>query len=273
MDLVIFDLDGTLLNKSSEISAFTLETLQMLKDKGIAHTIATGRTMSSAQRIINGYDFELPHVYCNGVALWDPKSQALTLSNLLNQTAIESIVNYSIEKGIAPFVNTIDSDHQHIIFHPPLQREIEKNLVDKYYKKSKLKLRPLSSLKPDCKVTNISMIGDTALIQPLWEHFNGCDSLVAYSGTAVEGDHYSWMDVHHQSANKGSAVLNLKAQLGATNVICFGDSYNDESMFTIADECYAPDNAKSAMKKLASEVIGHHHEDGVAHFLRARFSL
>ncbi|MGK0503648.1 MAG: hydroxymethylpyrimidine pyrophosphatase-like HAD family hydrolase, partial [Alteromonadaceae bacterium] len=36
---------------------------------------------------------------------------------------------------------------------------------------------------------------------------------------------------------------------------------------------YAPDNAKTVIKNAASEVIGHHNEDGVARFLRQRFSL
>jgi hydroxymethylpyrimidine pyrophosphatase-like HAD family hydrolase len=44
-------------------------------------------------------------------------------------------------------------------------------------------------------------------------------------------------------------------------------------MFEQSDECYAPANAKEPIKALASQVIGFNHEDGVAHFLRERFSL
>jgi hydroxymethylpyrimidine pyrophosphatase-like HAD family hydrolase len=68
-------------------------------------------------------------------------------------------------------------------------------------------------------------------------------------------------------------VTRLKKQLGATNIICFGDSDNDLSMFSLADECYAPENAKDEIKKSANAIIGHNHEDGIAHFLRERFSL
>jgi hydroxymethylpyrimidine pyrophosphatase-like HAD family hydrolase len=81
------------------------------------------------------------------------------------------------------------------------------------------------------------------------------------------------MDVHHCLANKGAAVTSLKAKLGASNIICFGDSDNDLSMFALADESYAPENAKDEIKKSASAVIGHNHADGIAHFLRERFSL
>jgi hydroxymethylpyrimidine pyrophosphatase-like HAD family hydrolase len=44
-------------------------------------------------------------------------------------------------------------------------------------------------------------------------------------------------------------------------------------MFELADESYAPQNARDEVKESASAVIGHNHEDGVAYFLRERFSL
>ena len=44
-------------------------------------------------------------------------------------------------------------------------------------------------------------------------------------------------------------------------------------MFKLADESYAPENAKDVIKKSANAVIGHNHKDGIAHFLRERFSL
>ena len=117
------------------------------------------------------------------------------------------------------------------------------------------------------------MIGDNGVIHEMWLELNGHANLVAYSGPAMEGEKFSWMDIHHEQANKGSAVVELKKRLGASNVICFGDSNNDLSMFKLADESYAPDNAKDEIKQCVNQVIGHNQKDGVAHFLRERFSL
>ena len=44
-------------------------------------------------------------------------------------------------------------------------------------------------------------------------------------------------------------------------------------MFAEADEAYAPANAEADVRAAATAVIGHHDEDGVADFLRERFSL
>ena len=59
MELVVFDLDGTLLNRASEISGYTSETLQLLSEKDIAYTVATGRTLHGARAILDGHRFQL----------------------------------------------------------------------------------------------------------------------------------------------------------------------------------------------------------------------
>ena len=44
-------------------------------------------------------------------------------------------------------------------------------------------------------------------------------------------------------------------------------------MFALADESYAPSNARDDVKAAATAVIGHHDEDGISEFLRQRFKL
>jgi Cof subfamily protein (haloacid dehalogenase superfamily) len=273
MDLIFFDLDGTLLNDASEISAFTKDTLSLLRDKNIAYTVATGRTMLSAQPIMHGHDFDLPQIYSNGVTVWNPKTQELALENLLSNVEISKVVDTAVAHRITPFVHAIDRSHQHFIFHTETHHDVEQALVHGYFSKSKAKLLPLAELPINSRVTNISMIGDNEVIHEMWLALNDHANLVAYSGPAMEGAKFSWMDIHHNQASKGSAVIELKKRLGASNVICFGDSNNDLSMFKLADESYAPNNAKDEIKQFANEVIGHNHNDGVAHFLRERFSL
>ncbi|WP_333970260.1 HAD family hydrolase [Alteromonas mediterranea] len=276
MDLIFFDLDGTLLNKSSQISSFTKETLALLGEKDIAFTVATGRTMHSAQFVLEGQSFLLPHIYNNGVAIWDPSGNALTLENLLAPSEVNLIIEHAVKNNITPFINTVNMDspnHEHVIYHSTPKYQVERDLIVKYFSRTKAKLATIESLPATAHITNISMIGDAALVYDMYQQLNMHDELIAYSGPAIEGDEYRWMDVHHKLASKGSAVELLRNQLGASNVICFGDSDNDLSMFELADEAYAPSNAKPYIKDAATSVIGHHDEDGIARFLRERFSL
>ena len=244
----------------------------LLADKDIAYTVATGRSMLSAQRILHGHVFDLPQIYNNGVTIWDPKIQQLTLDNLLAPAEVSTVINMVLSQGITPFVNVINAQ-QHFIYHANTLHAVEKELIDKYFALTNATLLPLDLLPADSQVTNISMLGNAEVVTKLWQEANTYEGLIAYSGQALEGKHLRWMDVHHRHANKGSAVTNLKNQLGASKVICFGDGDNDLSMFALADESYAPKNAKDEIKKSATAVIGHNHKDGIAHFLRERFSL
>ena len=65
----------------------------------------------------------------------------------------------------------------------------------------------------------------------------------------------------------------IEVNIAIDKIICFGDSDNDLSLFLESDEAYAPENAKQAIKDIATAVISHHQEDGVARFLRSRFEL
>ena len=272
MNLIIFDLDGTLLNSTSEISPFTKETLALLVEKDIAYTVATGRTMLSAKSILKGHDFILPQIYSNGVTIWEPKSQELTLEHLLGSQEISAVVDLAISQGITPFVHAIDDEH-YFIYHSAPCHKVEEELINTRYCHAKAKILSIKELPANSQVTNISMIGAAKAINPILQELKKNPNLVSYSGPAIEGDQFRWMDTHHCAASKGAAVSTIKNRLGATNVICFGDSDNDLSMFELADECYAPENAKVNIRQVANAVIGRNYEDGVAHFLRERFSL
>jgi hydroxymethylpyrimidine pyrophosphatase-like HAD family hydrolase len=136
-----------------------------------------------------------------------------------------------------------------------------------------LPVLPVSELPRDTEITNLSALGERSAIEAVTSLVKEDEHLVAYMGTAIEDDNLCWVDIHHSDGSKGGAVSVLKEELGVSRVICFGDSDNDLSMFAQADESYAPENAKSDVRAAATEVIGHHDEDGIARFLRERFDL
>ena len=273
MELVVFDLDGTLLDRNSTISDYTSETLKLLSRHGIAYTVATGRTMHGARAILEGHRFQLPQIYKNGVMIWNPQQQSYSISRTLTLSELDSVVSAYSETGLTPFVFTLDDAYNSTVYHPLVESEADKALLRFLSLDGSVGTRSISELPGDAAVTHVNTIGPPSAIQGVLDRVAGEAHLVAYSGLAFEGPNWHWLDVHHSDASKGGAVNDLKALLGLERVICFGDSDNDLSMFEAADECYAPANANDAIKSAASAVIGHHDQDGIARFLRQRFSL
>jgi len=273
MELVVFDLDGTLLNQASMISDYTSETLQLLTERDIAYTVATGRTLHGARGILDGHRFRLPQAYKNGVMIWHPESKHFSSGATLTRVELENVVRACLTQGVTPFVFTLDEDNGSTVYHPPRLTDIDRELSRSVRIEEPLKVRALDELPSDATITHVNSIGDGEAIDAVLRIVKDEPHLVAYSGIAVEGMQWRWLDVHHSDASKGGAIETMKRLLGVERVICFGDSDNDLSMFEAADESYAPANANDRIKSAATAVIGHHDDEGIAHFLRERFAL
>ena len=273
MELIVFDLDGTLLNRNSTISDYTSETLKLLSKREIAYTIATGRTLHGARAVLAGHTFKLPQAYKNGVMIWHPEQRCFSSSMTLTASELENVVRACIHHGVTAFVFTIDKDHNSTVYHPGLQTEADIELVRSLGIEGNVDIRALDELPADATVTHVNSIGAPDAIKAVVHGVEAEAHLVAYSGLAREGAEWHWLDIHHSDASKGGAIKTLKELLGLERVICFGDSDNDLSMFETADESYAPANANDVIKSAATAVIGHHDEEGIARFLRERFAL
>jgi Cof subfamily protein (haloacid dehalogenase superfamily) len=271
MELIVFDLDGTLLNRQAEISEYTRDTLVQLSEAGIAYTVATGRTLHAAREILQGHGFHLPQIFKNGVMIWTPAEETYSHQNFLTLSEIQHVVQAILSQQVTPFMFTLEPGNRHAIYHPPLRTEVEKRLARDFSSRSGVEVLPVAQMPAEAEITNISALGVPEAITPIETLIASEEHLVAYAGHAMEGAQFRWIDIHHSDASKGGAVETLRTQLGASKVLCFGDSDNDLSMFATADECYAPENAKESVKAVATAVIGHHDEDGIARFLRDRY--
>ena len=273
MELIVFDLDGTLLNQESAISDYTSDTLRLLAEHEIAYTVATGRTLHSARAILEGHQFLLPQAYKNGVMIWHPEQRRFSSGAMLTADELDHIVQACIRQDVTPLVFTLDQDQECTVYHPPLRSEVEHLLNRNLGIEDKIRTRALDELPADAVITHVNSIGHSEAIKAVLQSVNDEPHLVAYSGFAWEGRQWRWLDIHHSEASKGGAIKEMKDLLGIERVICFGDSDNDLSMFEMADESYAPANANDAIKSAATAVIGHHDEEGIARFLRERFAL
>ncbi len=273
MELVVFDLDGTLLNRESAISDYTSETLQLLTRRDIAYTVATGRTLHGARAVLEGHQFLLPQAYKNGVMIWHPDTECFSSSAMLTPGELDNVVCACLTEGLTPFVFTLDDDDQSTVYHSPTLTDIERELIRAIGVQETVKVRALADLPADATITHVNAIGGGDAVTSVLDSVNDEPHLVAYSGSAFEGEQWRWLDVHHSDASKGGAIETMKRLLGVERVICFGDSDNDLSMFEAADESYAPANANDDIKSAATAVIGHHDEEGIARFLRERFAL
>lgn len=273
MTLVVFDLDGTLLNAQSKITPYTAETLKLLERAGVAYTIATGRTLQGARGPLDTHRFALPHIVKNGAVIWCPDQEDYSHRHLLTPEEVWHVLGAFSIYDLTPFIFTLEEGGRHAVYHGPIKNSTEKKLAQLFEEERSLPLEPLSAMPDTAHVINVSAMGPEHAIRKIMESVQDEPHLVAYSGTAIEANNLCWMDIHHSQGSKGNAITTLRNELGFENIVAFGDGENDLSMFEVADEAYAPSNADDDIKSIANDIIGHHDDDGVARFLRQRFNL
>ncbi|TDO99083.1 HAD-IIB family hydrolase [Marinomonas balearica] len=273
MELVVFDLDGTLLDRNQTLSPFTLETLDALSERGILYTIATGRTHLAARKCLTQHHFEHWMIFKNGVEWWHPLKQQYRHQTSLKRDSVDFALSHFSLNGVTPFVFCVASDGSHKVYHPPIKAHLSNLIANELGQHEELSLHPIREMKNDDVVTNLSALGSEGQASSIVLSLNGINEIKAYCGGGVYNKDVFWIDIHHQNACKGSAISALKNELGANKIIAFGDGDNDLSMFEYADEFFVPNNATMRIKSHATKVIGHHNDDGVAHFLRDYFQL
>lgn len=79
--IVVSDLDGTLLNSDHALSKRNRETLETLGARGVVRVVATGRTLYSAQQVLNS-DFPIDYlVFSSGAGVVEWPSKTLMLAH------------------------------------------------------------------------------------------------------------------------------------------------------------------------------------------------
>ena len=182
MELIVFDLDGTLLNQDSAISDYTSETLKLLAEHEIAYTVATGRTLHGARAILEGHQFLLPQAYKNGVMIWHPEQKQFSSGAMLTADELDHVVHACIQQGVTPFVFTLEDDQQNIVYHPGLQSEVEQRLIHNLGIEDNIPARALHELPADAAITHVNAIGSSEAIKAVLNSVNDEPNLVAYSG-------------------------------------------------------------------------------------------
>lgn len=81
----------------------------------------------------------------------------------------------------------------------------------------------------------------------------------------------SYIEVFDSGVSKADAVMELKEMTGADRVVVYGDNLNDLTMFAVADESVAVDNARPEVKAVANRIIGPNTADSVAKDMLEQF--
>lgn len=271
--LCVCDLDGTLLSSKNKISDADLRALLYLQNNGIPVTIATGRSQLQIREYVARLKVSVPIIGCNGGIICTPQDEQMLKVHYMPAKRAREISEYCAQYKLDYLMYT----SKYVCYTPESRRidgyrrynaVMECNL--RANKAFRVPLRSIAELPANGydDVIKILVLGDTTMLGHIEDRFNS-DSIL----TIVSSGH-GLIDIMAESTSKGDAVLWLAKHLDISpnEVIVFGDSPNDESMFQVAGGRIAMGNAVDSIKKLASYITLSNDESGISHAIIKLFN-
>ena len=270
--LFISDLDGTLLNKNAEISAFTQHTINSLTRQGMNFSIATARTAATVGKMLKNISIHTPVILMNGVCIYDLEKQ--------NYISVKSIpfpsrvyLTQMIKKHqLSGFFYTIDQNRLTTYYEKTTSPHAKKFMEERQIKFQKVFIK-VEHLE-DCAYQNgvyYSLSDRKEILNPLYADLKKDQNLHIEFYRDVYCENFWYLEVCSSEASKFNAAHFLRTQYHFDKIISFGDNLNDLPLFMASDECYAVSNAKPEIKAKATNIIESNTDDGVAKWLKSHF--
>ena len=272
MELFVSDLDGTLLNKSSEVSSNSREIINDLIQKGVKFTVATARTHATVIELLEGLEIQMPIAIMNGVGIYDLKNRKYLEIVDISKDATKQTLSIFETLGLEAMVYGIKDDQLYVFY-----RHIDNVVSNKFYEQRKdkalktfMQVEGFEQVVESHQVVNMLVFDKVELIEEAYRRVQEVEGITAtYYRTREEG--FAYMELYSSNASKANGIKALGKYAEFEKIIGFGDNLNDLPMFKFADEAYAPSNAVDEIKSVATGIIGHHNEDAIALYLKERY--
>jgi len=246
--LIVTDLDGTFLTDNKQISEYTAEIMNKVKEKGIYTAFAMARPKRSTAKVREMFepDFIIDN---NGATIYFGKICRKSIA-IEKEAAREMIKEFqsdgkikgiSIETGRGLLTNYTDNSWD---------REGWNSNYQDFSKGFDMETPKISF---ECE--------DVDIIRKLVERF---PDLHMYPN---HGEH--WIQIMDKSSTKLNGIKYIcdEMGIGLEEVICFGNDYNDVEMLKFCGVGVAVENALDEAKQAADYVCKSNNEDGVAQWI------
>lgn len=244
--IIMTDLDGTLLDDEKKVSEKDMAAIGDFRKNGGLFTVATGRGVAMARRVVDELGIDMPCVIFNGAAVYDFKKSEFLWHSSMPSSAVDYInclmkefpdIGIEILRGDKVFVvnnnETVD-EHMAIESVVPVYADITEVPKDNW-------LKVLIAYPPE-ELDGVVEFTKTACNKGV----NWVRSSPVYYEMLPEG------------ISKGTGLPRLLEAIGRTDcfTVASGDFGNDYDMVRMADLGVAVANAQDEVKKAAKLIVG-----------------
>ena len=248
--LLLFDLDGTLLQSDKTISKRTLLALNQCREKGILIGVSTSRSEQNSMTFLN--ELMPDFLISSGGALvknrmeyiYEAKFSEIETRNMINMARIVCGEDCEIT------IDTVDAHYWNYKIDP---KKLDQSWGDSIY-------TDYTDFS-ECALKMCVEIFDKDKAKMLAERLEQCDCIRFSDGY--------WYKFTKKNVTKENAITRITevCGFGTESIIAFGDDFADIGMLELCGLGVAMGNAIDEVKNRADIVIGSNDADGIAQFI------
>lgn len=262
--LVVFDLDGTLLNRDHQLDNKTIAALDLLRKKGIKTMVATGRMYCSAKQYTDKLNIKEPVITYNGALVVDPVKE---------KKIFHSPIPFKIAEEITKMV-VKNKYHLQLYIDDKLYVEENNRLTQRYAEISGVEANAVGKLDKflDSQVTKMLIIEENEEKQVEIKNFlknNFADR------TELSSSYPSFMEITKKGISKVVPLKKIAAEykIKKEEIMAFGDGLNDLKMIDWVGKGVVMQNAHSELQQYADDTAPDNGDLGIARYLKQHFNL
>ena len=248
--LIVTDIDGTLLDNSSNLNPEFYTLFEKLKEKQIIFVVASGRQYYNLTDMFNKIKNDIVFIAENGSYMLQNEKELLSIT-IKKEEAIKLIkIGRKINKA-----DILLCGKESAYIENSSTKLIE--IANKYYKKYKI-VDDLTNVEDKFLKITIFDLGNAEK-----NSYNYYKHLENEFKITISGD--IWLDISNKKANKGIAVKKLQKinNICYNETMVFGDFLNDYEMLQCGHYSYAMGNAHKKLKEIANFNAKSNNENGV----------
>ena len=283
--LVVVDLDGTMLNSYGMVTENTKKSIRQTIEKGIDVIIASGRPIDSIKTIAKEIGSKNYFIAGNGALIYDMKKDEIIYDKFLPKHKVLEIIKICEENSISYNVYTDQTILATALKYNVLYYQKE-NLKKEENKQTKISMienmYEYVKNKKEEKYLKITICDDNqtvfqSIIRKL-RKIQGIEVLdvshmsrkTIKQGTEEITIAYYYTEITVQNVDKWNAVefLMEKLNISKEEIVAIGDNVNDRKMIQEAGLGVAMEGSTPEITQIADDVTTSNNEEGVAKVLQ-----
>ena len=258
--LLVIDIDGTLISKDGTVSQENKAALDLVRERGIAIALSTGRTVNSCQRIIKNLALDGYHIFFDGALVCDCRNREHVYARPVEKVLVKEMIEFASDNDIDL---ELASATRYFAGRETWSTEVKRNYFDIETIIGDLAI-PCENeiiIRLDIVITNAK---EQVKAENFMKHF--ADRLCFSQAYSPQLPDERFINIIAPGTSKGEALKALAQYLDVKldEVAAVGDWVNDISLLSTAGLGIAMGNAHDDLKAMADHVTLSVDEHGLA---------